>query len=70
MGSRSGDVVTLAADGRQIEAPVVVEPGVADGVVSLTLGLGRSKAGAIGNGIGANAYRASHRRPIPGPSRK
>ena len=57
LGVTSGDVVTLAANGRQIEAPVIVEPGIADGVTSLTLGLGRSKAGAIGNGIGVNAYR-------------
>ena len=56
LGLSSGDVVTLAADGRQIEAPVVVEPGVADGVAGLTLGLGRRNAGAIGNGIGANAF--------------
>jgi molybdopterin-containing oxidoreductase family iron-sulfur binding subunit len=52
----SGDVITLTADGRQIEAPVNVEPGVADGVASLTLGLGRSRAGAIGNNIGVNGY--------------
>ena len=56
LGVSSGDVVTVAAGGRQIEAPVIVEPGIADGVASLTLGLGRSKAGAIGNGIGVNAY--------------
>jgi Fe-S-cluster-containing dehydrogenase component len=52
----SGDVVAISADNRRIEAPVVVEPGVADGVLSLTLGLGRSKAGAIGSGVGVNAY--------------
>ena len=56
LGLTSGDVVSLAADSRRIDAPVVVEPGVADGVASLTLGGGRSKAGAIGNGIGTNAY--------------
>jgi molybdopterin-containing oxidoreductase family iron-sulfur binding subunit len=56
LGLKSGDVVSLAAGGRQIEAPILVEPGVADGVGSLTLGLGRSAAGAIGTGVGANAY--------------
>ena len=70
LGLSTGDVVTLAADGRQIEAPVVVEPGVADGVASLTLGLGRRNAGAIGNGIGANAYRDPHGRQTSGRSRK
>ena len=53
---RSGDIVTLSSDGRQIDAPVVVEPGVAEGAMSLTLGLGRRRAGAIGNGIGVNAF--------------
>ena len=52
----SGDVLAISAANRMIEAPVVVEPGVADGVLSLTLGFGRSKAGAIGNGVGVNAY--------------
>jgi Fe-S-cluster-containing dehydrogenase component len=56
LGVSSGDVVAISADSRRLEAPVLVEPGVADAVVSLTLGLGRSKAGAIGNAIGANAY--------------
>jgi len=56
LGLTAGDVVTIDADGRRIETTVAVEPGVADGVASLTLGLGRRNAGAIGNGIGANAY--------------
>jgi molybdopterin-containing oxidoreductase family iron-sulfur binding subunit len=55
LGLTAGDVVTIDADGRRIETTVAVEPGVADGVASLTLGLGRRNAGAIGNGIGANA---------------
>ena len=45
----------FSCEGRQIEAPFLVEPGIARGVMSLTLGLGRRKAGAIGTGIGANA---------------
>jgi molybdopterin-containing oxidoreductase family iron-sulfur binding subunit len=52
----SGDIVSLAAGGRRIEVPVLVEPGVAHGVAALTLGLGRRAAGAIGTGVGANAY--------------
>ena len=56
LGLRSGDVITLPSEGRQIEAPVIVEPGIARGVMSLTLGLGRRKAGAIGTGIGVNAF--------------
>jgi Fe-S-cluster-containing dehydrogenase component len=56
MGVSSGDVVMVAADNRGLQTPVFVDPGVAEGVASLTLGFGRRKAGAIGNAIGANAY--------------
>ena len=55
-GLGTGDIVTLSSDGRQIDAPVIVEPGMAEAAMSLTLGLGRRKAGAIGNGIGVNAF--------------
>ena len=56
LGLATGDVVSLAAGSGRIDAPIVVEPGLADGVASLNLGLGRRKAGAIGSGIGVNAY--------------
>ncbi len=56
LGVSSGELVTVSADGRMLDAPVLVEPSIAPGVASVTLGLGRSKAGAIGNGVGANAY--------------
>ncbi len=53
----AGDMVRLGMDGRAIEAVVAVESGVADGAGVLTLGYGRPRAGAIGNGIGADGYR-------------
>nr|WP_241671374.1 4Fe-4S dicluster domain-containing protein [Dankookia rubra] len=56
-GVRQGDLVRLEAGGFRLEAPVLPDPGIAPGVVALTLGYGRARAGAIGNGIGANAYR-------------
>ncbi|ACA20111.1 4Fe-4S ferredoxin iron-sulfur binding domain protein [Methylobacterium sp. 4-46] len=55
-GLAQGDLVRVAAGGRSIEVPVATVPGHAAGVASLTLGHGRSRAGAIGNGIGASAY--------------
>ena len=55
-GLKAGDVVRASAGGRTVEVPLVVESGVAEGVGMLTLGYGRERAGAIGNGIGANAY--------------
>jgi Fe-S-cluster-containing dehydrogenase component/anaerobic selenocysteine-containing dehydrogenase len=56
-GLEAGDLVAVGLNGRQIEALVAVESGVADGAGALTLGYGRPRAGAIGNGIGADSYR-------------
>lgn len=56
-GLSQGDVVSVRAGAQNVEAPVAIEPGHADGVVSLTLGYGRWRTGPIGADIGANAYR-------------
>ena len=56
LGVGDGDLVRLALGGRQVEAPAMVRPGTAPGVVALTLGYGRRRAGAIGDGIGADAF--------------
>ena len=53
----SGDVVRLDYAGRSLELPVWLLPGMADGVVALTLGYGRSNAGRIGSGVGFNTFR-------------
>ena len=53
-----GDVVALSsADGKaRIELPVVIQPGLPDQAVAVALGYGRTRAGKVGNGIGANAF--------------
>jgi molybdopterin-containing oxidoreductase family iron-sulfur binding subunit len=56
LGVESDDVVALEADGIELRVPVLVLPGVADGVIGLPLGYGRTAAGRIGNGVGQNAY--------------
>ena len=56
MGLSRADVVRLEHGGRAIELPVWVLPGMADGVVALTLGYGRQQAGRIGNGVGFNTF--------------
>jgi molybdopterin-containing oxidoreductase family iron-sulfur binding subunit len=55
-GLKREDVVKVQVDGRQVEAPVFILPGVAAGSATLHLGYGRTRAGAVGNGVGANAY--------------
>jgi molybdopterin-containing oxidoreductase family iron-sulfur binding subunit len=58
-----GDVVRLMLNKRSINAPVLVTPGVPDGVISVSLGYGRLRAGHIGTvhgdqtiGVGFDAY--------------
>jgi molybdopterin-containing oxidoreductase family iron-sulfur binding subunit len=56
LGVANGDVVTIARDGRAIEAPVMVQPGHADDSISIALGYGRRECGRVGRGVGHNAY--------------
>ena len=56
LGLSSGDVVRLDYAGRSLELPVWLLPGMADGVVALTLGYGRSHAGRIGSRVGFDAF--------------
>jgi MoCo/4Fe-4S cofactor protein with predicted Tat translocation signal len=56
MGIASEDVVRLEYAGRSLELPVWVLPGMADGVVALTLGYGRQRAGRIGSGVGFDTF--------------
>jgi molybdopterin-containing oxidoreductase family iron-sulfur binding subunit len=48
--------VRLDTDKASLIVPVAVEPGHAQGILSLSLGYGRRQAGAIGNGVGVNGF--------------
>ena len=52
----SGDVVLVEHAGRTVELPVSILPGMADNVVAMTLGYGRSRAGRVGSGVGFDTY--------------
>ncbi len=56
LGLASEDVVRLDFAGRSLEIPVWILPGMADGVMALTLGYGRLRAGRIGSGVGFDAF--------------
>ena len=56
LGLANGDVVRLDHAGRSLELPVWILPGMADGVVALTLGYGRQRAGRIGSGVGFDTF--------------
>jgi molybdopterin-containing oxidoreductase family iron-sulfur binding subunit len=57
LGLASEDVVRVDYASRSLELPVWILPGMADGVVALTLGYGRLRAGRIGSGVGFDAFR-------------
>ncbi|MFO1039643.1 MAG: 4Fe-4S dicluster domain-containing protein [Geminicoccaceae bacterium] len=55
-GVHAGGGLTLNVGGREVAGPVLPLPGMARGVVALSLGYGRREAGQIGNGLGIDAY--------------
>ena len=55
LGVTTGDVLRLESAGQSVDAPVWVQPGHADGCVSVSLGYGRSLVGEVANGVGFNA---------------
>lgn len=53
---KSGDIVELRAGGRTLEVPIWITPGQPDDSLAVSMGYGRSLAGRIGSGIGANVF--------------
>jgi Fe-S-cluster-containing dehydrogenase component len=51
-----GDRVVIVAGGRTLSGPMRLSNGLAPGVLGLSLGYGRTRAGAIGDGVGFNAF--------------
>jgi len=51
-----GQVVLLKKNDRSIELPVLIQAGQSDDCIAVAVGYGRTKAGTVGNGIGANAF--------------
>jgi Fe-S-cluster-containing dehydrogenase component len=56
LGLMSERMARVDYAGRSLEVPVWILPGMADGVVALTVGYGRSHAGRIGTGVGFNSF--------------
>jgi MoCo/4Fe-4S cofactor protein with predicted Tat translocation signal len=55
-GVVTSDLVELEYRGYKMRAPVSIQPGHADGSVTVHLGYGRTRAGHVGTRIGFNAY--------------
>ncbi len=57
LGVANGEFVRVEYAGRSIEIPVWILPGMADGVVALTVGYGRERAGRVGSGVGFDTFK-------------
>jgi molybdopterin-containing oxidoreductase family iron-sulfur binding subunit len=62
LGVNNGDVIEVSAGERSIRAPAWIVPTHADRTITLPLGYGRTRAGAVGNQVGfdANVLRSSN----------
>ncbi|MEE4273989.1 MAG: TAT-variant-translocated molybdopterin oxidoreductase [Thermoanaerobaculales bacterium] len=57
LGLKEGDVVEITSSGATLELPVCIVPGQAAATFTTTLGYGRTAAGSVGDGVGADTYR-------------
>ncbi len=55
LGLQDEDLVNIAVGKVSVEIPVLIQPGQAPGVASLSLGMGR-RTGSVATGVGVNAY--------------
>jgi molybdopterin-containing oxidoreductase family iron-sulfur binding subunit len=51
-----GQIVRLKKNNASIELPVLIQVGQSDDCIAVALGYGRTKAGKVGNNVGANAF--------------
>jgi molybdopterin-containing oxidoreductase family iron-sulfur binding subunit len=54
LGVDSNGLIEITIGNRKQTLPVFVQPGVADKVIEVSLGYGRTSAGVIGSGVGVN----------------
>ena len=52
LGAKEGDLVTVAVGDGSAELPMLIQPGMADGVVAATLGHGRTQGGHVAREAG------------------
>jgi molybdopterin-containing oxidoreductase family iron-sulfur binding subunit len=57
IGADNFDTLEVELDGRTVQGPAWIQPGMADNTLGLALGYGRAKTGRVGEGAGFNAYR-------------
>jgi MoCo/4Fe-4S cofactor protein with predicted Tat translocation signal len=56
LGFEQGDIITITANGYTISLPILLQPGQAQGTISVAVGYGRTQAGLVGDNVGKNAF--------------
>ena len=56
LGVKTGDVIRLKVNARELEMAAYVMPGQATGSIAIPLGYGRRAAGQVGNDVGFDTY--------------
>ncbi|NNM15833.1 MAG: 4Fe-4S dicluster domain-containing protein, partial [Bacteroidia bacterium] len=56
-GIKDGDVVTLSANGKSVDVPALLQPGMANNSLALAIGYGRTNTGKVATDLGVNAYQ-------------
>ncbi len=59
MKLKQGDVVEVKVGNKKLKLPLHIQPGLHSDVVAISVGYGRTEAGAVGNNIGQNAFQLS-----------
>lgn len=60
LGLETGDIVSIISNSKEIEIPILIQPGQAKNTISIAMGYGREKAGKVGNKVGKNVFQFAH----------
>jgi len=63
LGLSQNDMINITTSGGSLEIPVFVQPGIAEGVISVELGYGRTVCGIVGKDVGFNANKLMTKNP-------
>lgn len=63
LGVDMNDLIDISINGKTLQLPVMVQPGMDDNVISTELGYGRTVGGTVGTDVGVNVYPVISKSP-------
>jgi len=63
LGLSQNDMINITTSGGSLDIPVFVQPGIAEGVIAIELGYGRTVCGIVGKDVGFNANKLMTKNP-------